>query len=96
MSAQVGHMKTMLHRLRDIKVNLSDEDTILALVMGLDKSYDLFIISLDTTQPKQLTLEHVISCMLNKEVHCDNVEIQGVAANGKGGGMNDKVGLRKG
>ncbi|KIM71356.1 hypothetical protein PILCRDRAFT_17145 [Piloderma croceum F 1598] len=47
--------------------------------MGLNKSYDSFIISLDTTPPEQLTLEHVISCMLNEEVHRDNVQIQGVA-----------------
>lgn len=68
----------------------TEEDTILALTMGLDKPYKSFIISLDTTPPEQLTLEHVISCMLNEEVHCDNVEIQGVGV--KCRGMNGEKG----
>jgi len=79
MSAWVGHMKAMSHRLEDVKVKVSDEDTILALTMGLNKSYDSFIISLDTTPANQLTLEHIISWMLNEEVCHDNIEIQGVA-----------------
>ena len=79
MSAWVGRVKAMSHRLEDVRVEVSDEDTILVLTMGLNKSYDSFIISLDTTPADQLTLEHVILWMLNEEVHCDNVEIQGVA-----------------
>ena len=94
MSAWVGCVKAMSHRLEDIRVNISDEDTILALMMELNKSYDLFIISLDTTPPEQLTLKHVISCMLNEEVCCDDVEIQGVATKSKGG-MNGKVRVKK-
>ena len=85
MSAWVGHVKSMSFRLEDIAVDVSDEDTILALTMGLDKSYDSFIISLDTTSPDQLTLDYVISCMLNEEVRCTNVEIQGVVIKAKGG-----------
>jgi hypothetical protein len=95
MSAWVGHMKLMSYRLEDIGVDILDEDTILALTMGLNKSYDSFIISLDTTPPEQFTLEHVISCMLNKKVRCDSVEIQGVAIKGKGGGMNGEVRVKK-
>jgi hypothetical protein len=71
--------------LEDIRVDVSDEDTILALTMGLDKSYDSFIISLNTTSPDQLTLNFVVSCMLNEEVHHTNVEIQGVVMKAKGG-----------
>jgi gag-polypeptide of LTR copia-type len=95
MLAWVGHMKLMSHHLEDIKVDISDKDTILTLTMGLHKSYNSFIISLDTTPPKQLTLEHVISHMLNEEVCHDNVEIQGVAVKGKGGGMHGKVRAKK-
>ena len=79
MSAWVGRVKSMSYRLEDIGVDVSDEDTILALTMGLNKSYDSFIISLDTTSPEQLTLEHVISRMLNEEVRRDNASVQGVA-----------------
>ena len=94
MKAWVGCVKAMSHRLEDIGVDILDEDTILALTMGLNKLYDSFIISLDTTPPKQLTLKHVISRMLNEEVRHDNVEIQGVAAKSKGG-MNGKVRVKK-
>ena len=88
MSAWVGRVKSMSFRLEDIGVGVSDEDTILVLTMGLDKSYDSFIISLDTTSPDQLTLDYVVSRMLNEdieEVHCTNVEIQGVVMKAKGG-----------
>jgi gag-polypeptide of LTR copia-type len=95
MSAWVGRMKLMSHRLEDIGVDISDKDTILALMMGLNKLYDSFIISLDTTPPEQLTLEHVISRMLNEEVLCNNVEIQEVAVKGKGGGMHGEVRVKK-
>jgi uncharacterized protein YacL (UPF0231 family) len=53
--------------------------------MGLDKSYDSFIISLDTTSPDQLTLDYVVSCMFNEEVHRTNVKIQRVVMKAKGG-----------
>ena len=85
MSAWVGRVKSMSFRLEDIGVDVSDEDTILALTMGLDKSYDSFIISLDTTSPDQLTLDYVVSRMLNEEVRRTNVEIQGVVMKAKGG-----------
>jgi hypothetical protein len=81
--------------LEDIGVDVLDEDTIPALTMGLNKLYDSFIISLEITPPEQLTLKHVISYMLNEEVHCDNVEIQEVATKGKGGGMKGEVRVKK-
>ena len=84
MSAWVGRVKLMSFRLEDIGVDVSDEDTILALTMGLDKSYDSFIISLDTTPPEQLTLDYVVSRMLNEEVRRSNTEIQGVAVKARG------------
>jgi hypothetical protein len=85
MSAWVGCMKSMSFHLEDIRVDVSDEDTILALTMGLDKSYDSFTISLNTMSPDQLTLDYIVSCMLNEEVCCTNVEIQGVVMKAKGG-----------
>jgi len=71
MSAWVGCMKAMPHQLEDIRVDISDEDNILTLMMGLNKS------------PEQPTLEHVISHMLNEEVHCGNIQVQGLGVKGK-------------
>ena len=84
MSAWVGCVKLMSFCLEDIGVDVSNEDTILVLTMGLDKSYDSFIISLNTTPPEQLTLDYVVSCMLNEEVRRSNTEIQGVAVKARG------------
>ena len=83
MSAWVGRVKATSHQLEDIGVDISDEDTILALTMGLNKSYDSFIISLDTTPAEQLTLEYVISRMLNEEVRHDNVQAHGLVMKAK-------------
>ena len=67
MQAWIGRVKAMAFELVDIGVEVSDEDIILALTMGLDGSYDSFIVSLDATPTDQLTLEHVIHRMLNEE-----------------------------
>ena len=84
----------MLFHLEDIRVDISNKDSILALTMGLDKSYDSFIIFLNITPPYQLTLNYVISCMLNEEVHHNNVEIQGVAVKAKGSMVSEKAKVR--
>jgi hypothetical protein len=58
----------------EISVAVTDEDQILALTMGLDVSYESFVISLNGTQPELLTLDYVIHCLLNKDVRRDNQE----------------------
>lgn len=68
----------MSYKLEDIGVDISDEDMILALTMGLDNMYNSFIISLDSTPSDQLDVDHVISHMINEEVLCENIESQGV------------------
>jgi hypothetical protein len=79
MSAWIGRVKGLSYRLEDIGVDISEEDTILALTMGLNPSYDPFIISLDSTPADQLDINVVISRMLNEEVRRENAGIQGVA-----------------
>ena len=72
-------MKALSCRLKNIGVDVSTEDTILALMMGLNTSYDFFIISLNTTPVNQLNINLIISHMLNEEVQHENTGIQGVA-----------------
>ena len=48
---------------------VSNQDKILALTMGLPSSYNTVIINFNSTPSDQLTLSHVISCLLNEEVH---------------------------
>ncbi|KAG2358595.1 hypothetical protein BDR07DRAFT_1294496, partial [Suillus spraguei] len=45
-----------------------DEDRILALTTGLNKSYDSFVISLDSTVTADLTFDHVVNRLLNEDI----------------------------
>jgi len=67
MQAWIGRVKAVAFELEDIGVEVTEEDVILALTMGLDDSYESFIISLDATPTSELNLEHVIYRALNEE-----------------------------
>ena len=61
-------MHLVTFQLQEVSVDVSNEDIILSLTLGLPlPSYELFIISLDTTPPDQFTLNYVIACLTNKE-----------------------------
>jgi hypothetical protein len=68
----IGWVKAMAFRLTEIGVAATNEDQILTLTMGLDAMYEPFVILLDSTQPKLLTLNYVIHCLLNEDVHQGN------------------------
>ncbi|KJA26440.1 hypothetical protein HYPSUDRAFT_180619, partial [Hypholoma sublateritium FD-334 SS-4] len=72
MSAWVGRVKRMAFQLVAIGVVVSDEDRILALTNGLDDTYEAFVISLDSTHPKNLTLDYVVDRLLNDEMRRGN------------------------
>jgi hypothetical protein len=59
--------------LRAVNVNLEDEDLILVLTMGLPTNYNTFVILLDATPPDELTLNNVITQLLNQESRTHNV-----------------------
>ena len=48
MLAYVGRVQAMAFELECINVGVTEEDRILALTMGLDASYESFVISLET------------------------------------------------
>src|SRR5258708_6740089 len=48
-------------------MEVTAQNQILALTMGLPSSYDAVIINFDATSPEQLTVNHVITRLLNKE-----------------------------
>ncbi|KAG2338215.1 hypothetical protein BDR05DRAFT_843804, partial [Suillus weaverae] len=68
MSAWISCVKGMALDLEDIGVTVDDEDRILALTTGLDKSYDSFVISLNSTVTADLTFDHVVNHLLNEDV----------------------------
>src|ERR1700730_6090022 len=55
--------------LMEIGVNINDEYIILVLTGGLPHSYDHFVITLDSTHTSELTLDYVVTRLLNEEAH---------------------------
>ena len=72
MAAWIGRVKAFSFRLEDVGVEVTDEDRILALTNGLDKTYEAFLISLDATPPELLSLAHVTDRLLNEETGREN------------------------
>jgi hypothetical protein len=67
MQAWIGFIQSLAFRMEQAGVSVSDQDRILALTMGLPSSYDAVIINFDATEPNSLTLNHVITRLLNEE-----------------------------
>ncbi|OJA16104.1 hypothetical protein AZE42_12878 [Rhizopogon vesiculosus] len=82
MSAWISRVKGMALDLEDIGVTVDDEDQILVLTTGLDKSYDSFIISLDSTATADLTFDHVVNRLLNEDVWQGSVVREDLEATG--------------
>jgi hypothetical protein len=57
----------LANRLTTIDVKVSDEDTIVVLTAGLPFSYTPVVISFDELESSKLTLDFVITCLLNEE-----------------------------
>ena len=64
----VSDVKKAAFQLGAASVSTIDEDIILALTEGLPESFSTFIIALDSLLPSELTLDNVITRLLNEEV----------------------------
>ncbi|KAI5980357.1 hypothetical protein EDD15DRAFT_2147572, partial [Pisolithus albus] len=67
MQAWIAEVRRTAFQLQEVDVSVSDEDIILVLTLGLPTSYESFVVSLDTTPPDQLTLDYVITRLMNEE-----------------------------
>ncbi|KAJ7325599.1 hypothetical protein DFH08DRAFT_630308, partial [Mycena albidolilacea] len=63
----IGRIQTLVLRMEHAGIEVTAQDQILALTMGLPPSYDAVIINFDATPPEQLTVNHVITRLLNEE-----------------------------
>jgi hypothetical protein len=63
----IGHVQSMVLRMEYTGIVVTDQDKILAFMMGLPATYEAVIINFDATPPDALTVEHVISRLLNEE-----------------------------
>ncbi len=60
MESWVGQIRRMAKVMELAGIDVSDQDLILALTMGLPPSYENDIINFDATPPDQLTLSNMI------------------------------------
>lgn len=67
MQAWISRVQGLAFRMEAAGTNVADQDKILALTMGLLAAYSSVIINFDSTPPGLLTLNHVITRLLNKE-----------------------------
>src|SRR5882724_111700 len=64
----VSDVKRAAFQLEAAGVSMIDEDIILALTKGLPESFLTFIVTLDSLPPSELTLDNIITRLLNEEV----------------------------
>ena|SRR6202789_1554679 len=67
MEGWIGEVRGLANRLKAIDVDVSDEDTIVILTAGLPPSYTPIVISFDALENSKLTLDFVITRLLNEE-----------------------------
>ncbi|KDQ22483.1 hypothetical protein PLEOSDRAFT_14575, partial [Pleurotus ostreatus PC15] len=67
MQAWISRVQGLAFRMEAAGINVADQDKILALTMGLPAAYSSDIINFDATPPELLTLNHVITRLLNEE-----------------------------
>ena len=64
----ISDIKRAAFQLEAAGVSIIDEDIILALTEGLPQSFSTFIIALDSLLQSELSLDNVITRLLNEEV----------------------------
>ena len=67
MQSWVAAIHCVAFQLEEIQVNIPDKDIILVLTTGLPSSYEVLIVSLDLLPPDSLTIDNIVSHLLNEE-----------------------------
>ena len=94
MHAWIAAMQSIIHELADAGTEVSEDDIIIILTLGLPPSYKNFVITLDATPNNQFTLDLIITHLLNEEsrqvmVDMDNMHNDNILyAKGKEGKRN--------
>jgi len=76
MESWIGNIRSRARRLEIVDVKVSDEEIIVVLTAGLPQTYSTVVDALD---PDKLTLDFVITRLLNEEARqrlCDQTEIK--------------------
>jgi hypothetical protein len=68
MSLWIARINQLANRLAAAGASVDEEDQILALTMGLDASYEVLIVALDSLPPDELTVQNITARLINEEV----------------------------
>jgi gag-polypeptide of LTR copia-type len=67
MHTWIAAVRHLAHEFTEAGTTVTDDDTIIVLMLGLPLTYENFVITLDVTPDEQLTLDLVITRLLNEE-----------------------------
>ncbi|KAF8226388.1 hypothetical protein L208DRAFT_1302220, partial [Tricholoma matsutake] len=67
MQTWIGVIQSLAFWMEEARIEVADQDKILALTMGLPNTYNAVIINFDLTPANLLTLDHIITRLLNEE-----------------------------
>ena len=81
MHAWIAAMQSIIHELADAGTEVSEDDIIIILTLGLPPSYKNFVITLDATPNNQFTLDLIITCLLNEESYQTMVDMDNMCNN---------------
>jgi hypothetical protein len=65
MASWIGDVHNIVFRLGKAGITVDNEDIILVLTMGLPDTYDTLVVSLDSTEPNNFTLDYMIGRLLS-------------------------------
>jgi len=96
MESWIGEVRTRARRLESVEVKVSDEDIIVVLTAGLPSSYTPVVISFDAIEPEKLTLDFVITRLLNEEARQAGPSVVKREENENAAMRSDRVNTRTG
>jgi gag-polypeptide of LTR copia-type len=67
MHTWIAAVRHLAHELTEAGTLVTDDDAIIVLTLGLPPTYENFVITLDVTPDEQLTLDLIITHLLNEE-----------------------------
>jgi len=78
MLVHINMVKALVHQLRSIEVNITDEDVHMVLLMNLPPSFDNLVTSLESMSTKDVDLQFIVARLfhkVSKRKECESSEI---------------------
>ncbi len=68
MFVHINTVKALTDQLRSIKVNITDEDVYMVLLMSLPPSFDNLVTSLESMSTKDVDLQFIVTRFISRSV----------------------------